>query len=166
MNTHIHTFVMSLNCIPHEHCKASINNHIYFTALQNPLRSFQRICTCVCIVMCFHHRLPRISGRVREAGNKRPVYRFCNIIKIYYISFRHTVRTPALKPKQRNTTHCKCTTTCGSKEKKSRFYTACETRNILIGLVRLINFPFLSSSILFCGNYVNIFFRKEAFLKK
>lgn len=40
-----HVFVlahMSLNCIPHEHCKASINNRIYFTSFFNPLRSLSK----------------------------------------------------------------------------------------------------------------------------
>jgi hypothetical protein len=94
--------------------------------------------------MCVHCNVlsPSITKNkrtLRGAGNKRPVYRFRNIIKIYYVSLRRTVRTPALKPKQRNTTHCVCTTTCGRVKNRER-YTACETRNILIGLVKLINF--------------------------
>lgn len=62
-----HTFVMSLNCIPHEHCKASINNHIYFTALFNPLRSFLE-CTCVCIVMVLS---PSITKNKRTDARSR-----------------------------------------------------------------------------------------------
>lgn len=37
MHIYTHTqIVMSLNCIPHEHCKASINFQVCFTTLSKP----------------------------------------------------------------------------------------------------------------------------------